>query len=80
MPRVLRLHHVAVGCFTLRTHHRRTCYGEGHIAIALVLFPTSDRQHAMTKLRATALRYYKLSTPLAPLRHHEAKASAIASD
>jgi hypothetical protein len=34
----------------------------------------------MTKLRATALGYYKLSTPLALLSHHEAKASATASN
>jgi hypothetical protein len=32
----------------------------------------------MPKLGATALGYYKLSTPLAPLSHHKARASATA--
>jgi hypothetical protein len=45
-----------------------------------VTSPLSGSQCAIPKLGATSLGHYKLSIPLAPLGHHEAKAPAPASD
>jgi hypothetical protein len=45
-----------------------------------VTSPLSGRKHAIPKLGATTLGYYKLSIPLAPLGNHEAKAPTPASD
>jgi hypothetical protein len=45
-----------------------------------VIFFLSDRQRTIPKLEATTLEHYKLSTPLALLDDHEARAPAPASD